>query len=96
MWPQPRMHLTVPPQAAGVLERLATLFAHVRPLTCVLPQVVLVVRAPFECKRAVRTLERSYSRMYLGNGKKEICEIVFNKLNSKLSSKAVKMIIFHH
>lgn len=62
------MHLTVPPQAAGVLEGLATLFAHIRPLTRVLPQVVLVVGAPFEGKRAVRTLECSYSRMYLREG----------------------------
>lgn len=63
------MHLTVPPQTAGVLEGLATLFAHIRPLTCVLPQVVLVVGAPFEGKRAVRALECSYSCMYLRKGK---------------------------
>ncbi len=48
MRPQSRVHLTVSTQAAGVLKRLTTLLAHIRPLACVLPQVVLVVRAPFE------------------------------------------------
>jgi len=66
MRPQTRMHLTVSTQAARVLEGLATLFTHIRPLTRVLPQVILVVGAPFKSKRAVRTLEGPYSCMYLG------------------------------
>lgn len=64
MRPQPRVHLTVTTQAAGVLERLATLFTHIWPLTCVLTQVVLVVRAPLKSERAVGALERSYTCMY--------------------------------
>lgn len=63
---QPRVHLTVSAQAAGVLERLAALFAHVRPLTCVLPQVVLVVGAPLESQRTVGTLEGPDTRVHLG------------------------------
>lgn len=59
MRPQTRVHLAVPPQAAGVLEGLSTLFTDVRPLTCVLPQVILVVGAPFEGERTVRALEGS-------------------------------------
>lgn len=65
MGPQTRVHLTVPAQAAGVLEGLATLFAHIRSLTGVLPQVVLVMRAPLESERTVWTLERPYSCMHL-------------------------------
>lgn len=61
MRPQSRVHLTVTTQAAGVLERLAALLAHIWPLTCVLTQVVLVVRAPFKSERAVRALECSYT-----------------------------------
>lgn len=63
------MHLTVSTQAAGVLEGLATLLTHIRPLTCVLPQVVLVVRTPFECERAVRALEGPYTCVYLDKWK---------------------------
>lgn len=63
---KPRVHLTVPSQAAGVLERLAALFADVRSLPGVLPQVVLVVGAPFEGERAVGALERPNSCVYLG------------------------------
>lgn len=66
MRPQSRVHLTVSTQAAGVLEGLATLLTHVRPLACVLPQVVLVVRAPFESERAVRTLESPNTCVHLG------------------------------
>lgn len=66
MRPQSRVHLTVSTQAAGVLEGLATLLTHIWPLTCVLPQVVLVVRAPFESERAVRALECPYSCVNLG------------------------------
>lgn len=66
MRPQSRVHLTVSTQAAGVLERLAALLAHIRPLTCVLPQVVLVVRTPLESKRAVWALECPYTCVYLG------------------------------
>lgn len=40
---QPRVHLTVSSQAAGVFKGLATLLTHIRPLACVLPQMVLVV-----------------------------------------------------
>lgn len=36
MGPQPRVHLAVSAQATGVLERLAALLAHVRPLAGVL------------------------------------------------------------
>lgn len=57
MRPQSRVHLTVSSQAAGVLEGLATLLTHVWPLPCVLPQMVLVVRAPFESERAMGALE---------------------------------------
>lgn len=60
------MHLTVSSQTAGVLEGLATLFTHIWPLTCVLPQVVLVVRAPLESERAVRALECPNTCVYLG------------------------------
>lgn len=63
---QSRVHLTVSTQAAGVLERLATLLTHIWPLACVLPQVVLVVRAPFECERAVGALECPNTCVYLG------------------------------
>jgi len=66
MRPQSRVHLTVSAQAAGVLEGLATLLTHIRPLACVLPQVVLIVRAPFESERAVRALERPNARVHLG------------------------------
>lgn len=62
---QSRVHLAVSAQAAGVLEGLATLLAHVRPLACVLPQVVLIVRAPFESERAVRALEGPNTCVYL-------------------------------
>lgn len=65
MRPQPRVHLTVSTQAAGVLEGLATLLTHIWPFTCVLPQVVLVVRAPLESERAVRALECPYTCVYL-------------------------------
>lgn len=41
--PQSRVHLAVAAQAAGVLEGLAALLAHVRPLARVLPQVILVM-----------------------------------------------------
>lgn len=58
------MHLTVSTQAAGVLEGLATLLTHIRPLASVLPQVVLVVRTPFECERAMRALEGPYACVY--------------------------------
>lgn len=64
--PQSRVHLTVSAQTAGVFEGLATLLTHIRSLTCVLPQMVLVVRAPFEGERAVRTLERPYTCVDLG------------------------------
>lgn len=60
------MHLTVSTQAAGVLEGLATLFAHIWPLSRVLPQVVLVVRAPFESEGAVGALECPNTSVYLG------------------------------
>lgn len=60
------MHLTVSSQTAGVLKGLATLFTHIRPLTCVLPQVVLVVRAPFESERAMGALECPNTCVYLG------------------------------
>lgn len=63
---QPRVHLTVSAQAAGVLERLAALFAHVRPLTCVLPQVILVVGAPLKSQRTVGTLEGPDTCVHLG------------------------------
>ena len=66
MRPQSRVHLTVSAQTAGILEGLATLLAHIRPLTRVLPQMVLVVRAPFESERAVRALECPYTCVYLG------------------------------
>lgn len=66
MRPQTRVHLTVSAQAAGVLEGLAALFTHVWPLTCVLPQVVLVVGAPFEGERAVRALKCPHTCMHLG------------------------------
>lgn len=59
------MHLTVSTQAAGVLEGLATLLTHIWPLTRVLPQMVLVVRAPFESERAVRALECPNTCVYL-------------------------------
>lgn len=62
-----RVHLTVSSQATGILEGLAALFTNVRSLACVLPKVVLVVGAPFEGERAVGTLERPYSCVYLGN-----------------------------
>lgn len=65
MWPQPRVHLAVPAQAAGVLEGLAALLTHVRPLARVLPQVVLVMGAPLEGQRAVGTLERPHTCMHL-------------------------------
>lgn len=65
MRPQPRMHLTVSTQAAGVFERFATFFTDIWPLTRVLSQVILVVRTPFESQRAVRALECSYSCMHL-------------------------------
>lgn len=65
MRPQPRVHLAVSAQAAGVLEGLAALFAHVRPLTRVLSQVVLVVGAPLKGQRTVRTLEGSNTRVHL-------------------------------
>lgn len=64
MRPQTRVHLTVSAQAAGVLEGLAALFTHVWPLTCVLPQVVLVVGAPFEGERAVRALKCPHTCMH--------------------------------
>lgn len=66
MRPQSRVHLTVSTQAAGVLKGLATLLTHIRPLACVLPQVVLVVRTPFKCEGAVRALEGPYASVYLG------------------------------
>lgn len=66
---QSRVHLTVSTQAAGVLEGLATLLTHIWPLACVLPQVVLVVRAPFESERAVRALECPNTCVYLGKVK---------------------------
>lgn len=66
MRPQSRVHLTVSAQTAGVLEGFAALFAHIRPLTCVLPQVVLVVGAPFESERAMRALKSPNTRVYLG------------------------------
>lgn len=59
------MHLTVSTQTAGVFEGLATLFTHIWPLACVLPQVVLVVRAPFESERAVGALECPNACVYL-------------------------------
>lgn len=65
MRPQSRVHLTVSAQTAGVLEGLATLLTNIRPLACVLPQVVLVVRAPFESERTVRALECPYTCMHL-------------------------------
>lgn len=65
MRPQSRVHLTVSTQAASVFEGLATLLTHIWPLTCVLPQMVLVVRAPFESERAVRALECPDSCVYL-------------------------------
>lgn len=68
MRPQPRVHLAVSAQAAGVLEGLAALFAHVRPLARVLPQVVLVVGAPLEGERTVGALEGPDARVHLGGG----------------------------
>lgn len=62
---QSRVHLTVSAQTAGVLERFATLFAHIRPLTRVLPQVILVVGAPFESERTMRALKGPNTRVYL-------------------------------
>lgn len=64
MRPQARMHLAVSTQAAGVLKGLSTLFTHIWPLARVLPQVILVVRAPLESKRAVRALECPYPCMH--------------------------------
>lgn len=71
MRPQSRVHLTVSAQAAGVLEGLATLLTHIWPLACVLPQVVLIVRAPFESERAVRALERPNACMHLGKKRRK-------------------------
>lgn len=71
MRPQSRVHLTVSTQAACVLEGLATLLTYIRPLACVLPQVVLVVRAPFESERTVRALECPNACVYLGRVKME-------------------------
>lgn len=66
MRPQSRVHLTVSTQAAGVLKGLATLLTNIRPLACVLPQVVLIVRAPFESERAVGALECPNACVHLG------------------------------
>ena len=63
---QSSVHLTVSTQTAGVLEGLAALLAHIWPLTSVLPQMVLVVRAPFESERAVRALESPHTGVDLG------------------------------
>lgn len=64
MRPQPRVHLAVPTKAAGVFEGFSALLTHVGPLACVLPQVVLVVRAPLEGQRAMWALERPYTCMH--------------------------------
>lgn len=63
--PQPRVHLAVAAQAAGVFEGLSALLAHVWPLACVLPQMVLVMGAPLEGQWAVGALERPNTSMHL-------------------------------
>lgn len=84
MWPQPRVHLTVSAQTAGVLEGLAALFAHIRPLTRVLPQVVLVVGAPLESEWTVGALEGPDTRMHLREGDRKAWEILFSFLKCML------------
>lgn len=74
------MHLAVSTQTAGVFKGLATLFAHIWSLPCVLPQVVLVVRAPLESERTVGALECPNTCVYLGKvktGGNTYCHSVF-------------------
>lgn len=49
-----KMNILVSPQAARVFESLGASVAQVRTLSCVLAQMILVVRTPFESQRAIR------------------------------------------
>lgn len=81
---QPRVHLAVSAQAAGVFERLAALFAHVGPLACVLPQVVLVVGAPLESQRTVGTLEGPDTRVHLEKVMQNNMSFIINICNLRI------------
>lgn len=61
------MQLAVSAQAAGILEGLAALLAHIGSFACMLPQMVLVVRTPLEGKRAVGALEGTHTSVDLRN-----------------------------
>lgn len=54
-----QMHVLVSAQTAGVFEGFGAPVALVRALAGMLPQMILVVRAPFEGERAVKTLKSS-------------------------------------
>lgn len=48
VWLEAKMDVLVPPQAARVFKRFGTRVTRVRAFPCVLPQMILVVRTPFE------------------------------------------------